>query len=172
MTSLIIHAVLGVLVVGFTMRSNPAIFRGATPALSGLEALYYIIGIASIPLCWYFNYRYVVEYGAASTNPFVGPGSWMEFIGLGYANPASSSASADYTIANVLLLPLFTIVDGRHSTLADSGAPNRCSNASRTAKKSPIGTVTSWPSALDATSSAPASIAASNIASSLATVAG
>ena len=37
----------------------------------------------------------------------------MEFIGLGYANPASSSASADYTIANVLLLPLFTIVDGR-----------------------------------------------------------
>ena len=113
MTSLIIHAVLGVLVVGFTMRSNPAIFRRATPSLSGLEALYYVIGIASIPLCWYFNHRFVAEYGAASTNPFVGPGSWLEFIQLGYANPASSSASADYTIGNVLLLPLFTIIDGR-----------------------------------------------------------
>lgn len=113
MTSLIVHAVLGVLVVAFTMRSNPAIFRSTTPALSGLEVLFYVIGIASIPLCWYFNYRYVAEYGGASTNPFVGPGSWMEFIQLGYANPASSSASADYTIANVLLLPLFTIIDGR-----------------------------------------------------------
>ena len=113
MTSLIVHAVLGVVVVGFIMKSNPAIFRSATPAVSGLEALLYVIGVASIPLCWYFNYRFVAEYGAAQTNPFVGPGSWMEFIKLGYANPASSSASADYTIANVLLLPLFTIIDGR-----------------------------------------------------------
>ena len=30
-----------------------------------------------------------------------------------YANWASSSASADYTIGNVILLPLFTIIDGR-----------------------------------------------------------
>lgn len=113
MTSLIIHAVLGILVVAFTMRSNPQIFRACTPAVSGLEALFWVIGLASIPLCWYFNYRYVADYGAAQTNPFVGPGSWMEFIKLGYANPAASSASADYTIGNVLLLPLFTIIDGR-----------------------------------------------------------
>jgi drug/metabolite transporter (DMT)-like permease len=32
---------------------------------------------------------------------------------MGYANWASSSASADYTIGNVILLPLFTIIDGR-----------------------------------------------------------
>lgn len=113
MTSLIVHAILGLLVIGATMRSNPDIFRKATPAVSGLEALFYAIGIASIPLCWYFNHRYIVEYGAAQTNPFVGPGSWTEFIQLGYANPAAGSASADYTIANVLLLPLFTIIDGR-----------------------------------------------------------
>ena len=36
-----------------------------------------------------------------------------EFIKLGYANPAAASASADYTIVNVILLPLFTIIDGR-----------------------------------------------------------
>ncbi|MEI6251615.1 MAG: DUF2834 domain-containing protein [Mycobacteriaceae bacterium] len=112
MTSLITHAILGILVVAFTVRSNAAIFGKTTPAVSGLEALFYVIGIVSIPLCWYFNHRYVVEYGAGSTNPFVGPGSWAEFIKLGYDNPASSSASADYTIGNVLLLPLFTIVDG------------------------------------------------------------
>ena len=113
MTSLIVHAILGLLVIGATMRSNPDIFRKATPAVSGLEALFYLIGAASIPICWYFNHRFVVEYGAGSTSPFVGPGSWAEFITLGYANPAASSASADYTIANVLLLPLFTIIDGR-----------------------------------------------------------
>ena len=37
----------------------------------------------------------------------------MKFIKMGYANWAASSASADYTIANVILLPLFTIIDGR-----------------------------------------------------------
>lgn len=111
MTSLIIHAVLGIAVVAAIIRSNPAIFGHGS--VSGLEALFYVIGVASIPLCWYFNYRFVVEYGAGSTNPFVGPGSWTEFVKLGYANPAASSASADYTIGNVLLLPLFTIIDGR-----------------------------------------------------------
>ncbi len=111
MTTLVIHAILGVIVVIAVIRSNRGIFfRGPG---SPLEALYYVIGVASIPLCWYFNHRFVVEYGAAQTNPFVGPGSWAEFIKLGYANPAASSASADYTIGNVLLLPLFTIIDGR-----------------------------------------------------------
>lgn len=113
MTSLVIHAILGILVVAFTMRSNPQIFRSSTPPVSALEALFWVIGLASVPLCWYFNHRYIVEYGTGQTNPFVGHGSWMEFIRLGYANPAASSASADYTIGNMLLLPLFTIIDGR-----------------------------------------------------------
>lgn len=111
MTSLVVHAVLGIAVVVLIIRSNPAIFRKAP--VSATEVLFYAIGIASIPLCWYFNHRYIVEYGAGSTNPIVGPGSWTEFIKLGYDNPAASSASADYTIGNVLLLPLFTIIDGR-----------------------------------------------------------
>ena len=49
----------------------------------------------------------------AGGNPFWGPGSWQQFIALGYVNPAAASASQDYTIINVILLPLFTIVDGR-----------------------------------------------------------
>jgi hypothetical protein len=112
MVSLLVHALLGIIVIIAIVRTNPAIFSrvpaGAPP--STLEMAFYVVGIASLPLCWYFNVRYVQEYAA---NPFWGQGDWTEFIKLGYANPAASSASADYTIGNVILLPLFTIIDGR-----------------------------------------------------------
>jgi hypothetical protein len=112
MVALLVHAFLGIAVIVFVIKSNPAIFRrvsgGAGP--STLETVYWAVGIASLPICWYFNIRYVQEY---APNPMIGQMNWSEFISLGYANPASSSASADYTIGNVLLLPLFTIVDGR-----------------------------------------------------------
>lgn len=112
MVSLIVHAILGIIVIAVIVKTNPAIFRRvpAGPQLSTLEIVFYVIGIASLPLCWYFNIRYVYGY---ADNPFWGQGDWSEFIALGYANPAASSASADYTIGNVILLPLFTIIDGR-----------------------------------------------------------
>jgi hypothetical protein len=112
MVSLLVHALLGIIVIIAIVRTNPAIFSrvpaGAPP--STLEIVFYVVGIASLPLCWYFNIRYVYEY---ADNPFWGQGDWSEFIKMGYANWAASSASADYTIANVILLPLFTIIDGR-----------------------------------------------------------
>jgi hypothetical protein len=112
MVSLLVHALLGIIVIIAIVKTNPAIFSrvpaGAPP--STLEMIFYIVGIASLPLCWYFNIRYVYEY---ADNPFWGQGDWSEFIKMGYANWAASSASADYTIANVILLPLFTIIDGR-----------------------------------------------------------
>jgi hypothetical protein len=115
MVSMLVHAVLGVAVVWFTIASNPKIFSRPPdgPRFSGLEVAYWAVALVSIPLCWYFNYQFVVEYSTPSTNPIWGPGSWQEFIALGYANPAAGSASADYTLINVVLLPLFTIVDGR-----------------------------------------------------------
>jgi hypothetical protein len=114
MVSLIVHAILGVAVVALVVRSNPRIFaRPPGPRFSGVELLFYAVGIASIPVCWYFNMKFVQQYAMAGSNPIWGPGSWTEFIQLGYVNPAASSASADYTIANVILLPLFTIIDGR-----------------------------------------------------------
>jgi hypothetical protein len=115
MVALVVHAILAIIVIAVVIKLNPAIF-GRVPAGSQsatLEAVYYIVGIVSIPLCWYFNFRYVQEYATGSHNVFWGPGSWAEFISLGYDNPAASSASADYTIGNVILLPLFTIIDGR-----------------------------------------------------------
>src|SRR6202012_3916807 len=100
--------------------SNRQVFsRVAGGALfSPLEALYCLIGIASVVLGWYFNIRYVSEYSQGSTNPLWGQhGSWAEYIRVMFTNPAASSASQDYTIANVVLLPLFTIVDGSRGGL-------------------------------------------------------
>lgn len=115
MVSLFVHALLGVAVLAFIVRSNSAIFtRFQTgPQVSALELFYYVVGVASIALGYYFNYHYVQEYVIPSSNPIWGPGSWQEFIALGYTNPAASSASEDYTIMSLLIFPVFAIVDGR-----------------------------------------------------------
>jgi Terpene cyclase DEP1 len=115
MVSLLTHAILGLATITWIVMSNRQVFSRlhGEALFSPLEALYYLIGIASVVLGWYFNIRYVSEYSQGSTNPLWGEhGSWAEYIRLMFTNPAASSASQDYTIANVVLLPLFTIVDG------------------------------------------------------------
>jgi hypothetical protein len=114
MVSLLVHAALGLTVIAWIVVSNRQVFAGPPigPRLSPLEGVYYAVGIASIALGWYFNLRFVHDYSTGRGNPFWGPGSWSDYIRLMFTNPAASSASQDYTIANVVLLPLFTIVDG------------------------------------------------------------
>jgi hypothetical protein len=115
MLSLIVHAALGVAVVWFLVASNRVIFRrpATGPLFSALELVYYAVGIASVVLGWYFNIRFVTEYADGNANPIWGDGSWAQYIKLMYVNPAASSAGQDYTIGNVILLPLMTIIDGR-----------------------------------------------------------
>ena len=114
MVSLIVHAVLGLLVIAWIVRANGQVFArpAGGPAFSVLEIVYYVIGIASIALGYYFNHQFVDQYAVEGGNPIWSPGSWQQFIQLVYVNPAAASASQDYTIINVVLLPLFTIVDG------------------------------------------------------------
>ncbi|GBE64099.1 hypothetical protein MFM001_05610 [Mycobacterium sp. MFM001] len=114
MVSLLVHAILGLTVIGWIVASNPQVFARPPhgPRFSVLECAYYVVGVASIALGWYFNIRFVREYATGSGNPLWGPGSWSDYIRLMFTNPAASSASQDYTIINVVLLPLFTIVDG------------------------------------------------------------
>ena len=115
MVSLLVHAVLGLTVIGWIVRSNSKLFARPAdgPLFSPLEVVYYVVGIASVVLGWYFNITYVQQYAHGSTNPLWGEhGSWAEYIKLMFTNPAADSASQDYTIANVVLLPIFTIVDG------------------------------------------------------------
>ena len=116
MLSLTVHAILGFVVVGAILRANPAIFRrnDSGPLLSPFELALYGVGIASIVAGWFFNISFVTEYTDGwLTNPLWGDGSWAQYLQLMFDNPASSSASIDYSIANVLLLPLITIVDGQ-----------------------------------------------------------
>ena len=69
MVSLIVHAVLGIIVIAVIVKSNPTIFKRVSdgPSLSILEIMFWAVGIASLPLCWYFNIRYVYTY---ADNPF------------------------------------------------------------------------------------------------------
>ena len=115
MVSLLTHAVLGLAVITWIVMANKKVFARPTngPLFSPMEIVYYVVGIASVALGWYFNITYVAQYAHGSTNPLWGEhGSWAEYIRLMFTNPAASSASQDYTIANVVLLPIFTIVDG------------------------------------------------------------
>ena len=120
MVSLLVHAMLGVVVVGLIVAGNRAIFRrpATGPAVSLLEGAYYLAGVASVLIGWYFNIKFVMEYAHGHANPLWGDGSWAQYIRLMYVNPAAGSAGQDYTIANVILLPLFTIVDGRRRGIA------------------------------------------------------
>jgi Terpene cyclase DEP1 len=120
MVSLLVHAVLGLSVIAWIVVSNSTVFARPAdgPLFSPLECAYYLVGIASVALGWYFNIAFVQQYSHGSTNPLWGQhGSWAEYIRLMFTNPAASSASQDYTIANVVLLPLFTIVDGHRRGL-------------------------------------------------------
>ncbi|MEY8013684.1 DUF2834 domain-containing protein [Mycobacterium servetii] len=119
MVSLLVHAILGLAVIGWIVTSNSAAFArpAGGPTFSPLELVYYAVGIASVVLGWWFNIHFVRQYAHGSTNPLWGPGSWSDYIRLMFTNPAASSAGQDYTIANVILLPLFTIVDGRRRGL-------------------------------------------------------
>jgi hypothetical protein len=115
MISIVVHLILGVVVTVWIVRANARIFaRPANgPMFSTLEIVYLAVGLLTIPFCYYFNLQFVAEYKTGADNPIWGPGSWQQFIELGYANPAASSASLDYTIMSLILLPVFAIVDGK-----------------------------------------------------------
>jgi Terpene cyclase DEP1 len=109
-TSLVFYAVLGVAATALAFGYNRSLFTGGTPGRpSVLELLYYVIGVASVCLGWYFNIRYVHTYGHEA--------SYVNYTKMLFANWASDSAAQDYTVVNVLLLPLWTIVDGRRRGL-------------------------------------------------------
>ncbi|MDT5091646.1 MAG: hypothetical protein QOH60_1009 [Mycobacterium sp.] len=114
MITLIARPVLGVALIALIIASNRHIFRRipSGPQVSEMECVYYVIGVASVALAWYFNVRYVSQYSTAWENPVWGKGGWTDYVKLMFANPAASAASQGFLVANLLLLPLYTIVDG------------------------------------------------------------
>jgi len=114
MVRVIVRALLGVVVIGFIIASNRQIFRRVRygPRLSGLEWAYYVVGVTTVVLGWYFAFQFMSQNATDSGNPLWGAGSWTDYRRMMFDNPAGSSAGQDYTIANFVLLPLFAIIDG------------------------------------------------------------
>jgi hypothetical protein len=104
-TSLIFYGCLGVASTAVAFVVNRRLFAGGSAGrTTALEALYYVVGLVSLCLGWYFNVRYVRSDAHAT---------YVNYTKMLFSNWASDSAAQDYTIVNVVLLPLWTIVDGR-----------------------------------------------------------
>jgi hypothetical protein len=103
--SLVFYGILGIASTVFAFAGNRRFFAPGKPRrVSVLEGLYYVVGLASLGLGWYFNIRYTHTYRHAS---------YINYTKMLFSNWAADSAAQDYTIVNVVLLPLWTITDGR-----------------------------------------------------------
>jgi Terpene cyclase DEP1 len=106
--SLFFYGILGVASTVFAFTANRRLFASGLPAagrVTFLEGTYYVVGVISLLLGWYFNVRYVHLYGHRAT--------YTGYVKLLFTNWAADSAAQDYTIMNLVLLPLWTITEGR-----------------------------------------------------------
>jgi hypothetical protein len=106
MTSLLIHAGLGLLFLILFFYFNAHLYRGGWNGarVSLLEGVYYLIALTSVCIGWHFNIEYVQAYPTEA--------GWVHFTKLLFTNPAAGSGSQDLITANVFLFPLWTIIDG------------------------------------------------------------
>ena len=108
--SLVFYGTLGIVSTAVAFVANRRLFAdGGWGRISVLEGLYFAIGLASLCLGWYFNIRYVHQYGQRA--------SYVDYTKALFSTWASDSAAQDYITVNLLLLPLWTIVDGRRRGL-------------------------------------------------------
>src|SRR5262245_60407108 len=106
MTSLAIHAGLGLLSVASFFRVNGHLYARDWPGtrVTPLEALYYLLAVASVCTGWYFNVNYVRTYPTEA--------SWVHFTRMLFTNPAAASGAQDLIVTNAILFPLWTMIDG------------------------------------------------------------
>jgi hypothetical protein len=108
-TQLLLYGILGVLSTAYAFYANRRLLGGRCGPVSLLEAVYYVFGVVALVLGWYFNVRYTHQYGHHA--------SYINYTKKLFDNWASDSAAQDSIIVNVVLLPLWTIVDGRRRGL-------------------------------------------------------
>ncbi len=105
-TQLLVFGVLGVLTTAYAFWANRRFFGSdGAGRITVLEAAYYFFGVVSVCAGWYFNVRYTHHVGSKA--------SYIAYTKALFSNWASDSAAQDYIMVNVVLLPLWTIVDGR-----------------------------------------------------------
>jgi Terpene cyclase DEP1 len=110
-TTLVISAILGVATTAAAFATNRRLFAGdgAAGRVSLLEGIYYVVGLCSLGLGWYFDVRYTNLYGHRA--------SYVNYTKMLFSNWAADSAAQDYIIMNVVLMPLWTISEGRRRGL-------------------------------------------------------
>jgi len=106
------YIAIGLLCVGAIFYRNAHLLSGRAGKAGGIEILYYVTALAALVIGWYFNFQYLREYGAQA--------GWMHWTRLLFVNPASASGGQDLIIANLLIYPLWTIVDGRRCGMRSS----------------------------------------------------
>lgn len=105
-TQLLVFGVLGILTTAYAFWINRRLFgSGGAGRMTFLEGAYFFFGVVSVCIGWYFNVRYTHHVGSKA--------SYIAYTKALFANWASDSAAQDYIMVNVVLLPLWTIVDGR-----------------------------------------------------------
>ena len=108
--SLVFYGILGIASTAVAFVVNKHLFdTERVGRVSFLETLYYVFGVGSLVLGWYFNVRYTQVYGHKA--------SYINYFKMLWTNWAADSAAQDYTIVNLVLLPLWTITDGRRRGL-------------------------------------------------------
>ncbi|HWE67543.1 MAG TPA: DUF2834 domain-containing protein [Acidimicrobiales bacterium] len=108
-SSLVTFGVLGIVSTAFAFWVNRRLFAGRQAGrVSLLEGSFYLFGLVSLGLGWYFNVRYT------HVDPHA---SYINYTKALFSNWASDSAAQDYIMVNVILLPLWTIVDGRRRSM-------------------------------------------------------
>ena len=109
-SSLIIFGILGIATTALACVANRRLFDSERVGrVSVLEGIYYAVGLGSLVLGWYFNVRYTQQFGHNA--------NYWNFTKKLFTNWAADSAAQDYIIVNVVLLPLWTITDGRRRGL-------------------------------------------------------
>jgi hypothetical protein len=109
-TSLVFYGILGIATTVAAFAVNRRLFSGGQAGpVSLLEGVYYAVGAGSLLLGWYFNVRYVHLFGHRA--------SYVDYTKMLFSNWAADSAAQDYIIVNVILLPLWTITEGRRRGL-------------------------------------------------------
>jgi hypothetical protein len=101
------YVLIGLASIGLVAGLNRALFRGVR--VSGPEAFYYVVGVAALLIGWYFNFAYFRQYGDEA--------GWWHWTTLLFVNPASASGGQDLIIANLVLFPLWTVLEGRRDRM-------------------------------------------------------
>ena len=97
------YALLGLALTALIFWLNRHLYRSG--GTTTLEVVCYLVALPALVIGWYFNIEYMREYGSAA--------GWWHWTTLLFVNPASASGGQDLIIANLILFPLWTIVDGR-----------------------------------------------------------